>query len=153
MLEDAIDQGRSIVMLNCGPIRLGQGYLPGDELGPLQERMKVEHPERIEAELIHGIEVSFKESAEPGCIHPTDEGLSKWQGLDRQSTWLWNGYRGGLIVPAYEMEIMGLNANDFVRVWEQRGADIEQLTSGSYYELCGFYAFDTERSSKAEKDL
>jgi beta-galactosidase len=157
ILEYAIDQGRSVVMLNCGPIKLGQGYLPGDELGPLQEIMKVEQPKRIEAELVHGIGVSFKESAEPeSCIHPTDEGLSIFQGLDRQSTWLWNGYRGGLIVPACEMEISGLNANDFVRVWEQRGADIERLTSGSYYsfELCGFYAFDTtNRSSKVEKDL
>lgn len=155
-LEQAIDRGCSVVMLNCGPIKLGQGYLAGDELGPLQEIMKVEQPQRIEASLVKGLRVSFKEQAEPeSCIHATDAGLSLWQGLEPQATWLWNGYRGGLITPAYDMEIIGLNTEDFLRIWEQRGADRLQLQHGDYYafELCGFYAFDTSRSAQTEEAL
>lgn len=151
-LNQAIERGCSVIMLNCGPVKLGQGYLTNDDLGPLQEIMKVEQAERIETGLLQGINVSFQEHAEPeSCIHSTDAGKQLWDGLDHQATWLWNGYRGGLISPAYDMEVTSLSATDFLYTWEQRGADIEQIEQGDYFafELCGFYAFDTHRCTEA----
>ena len=65
---------------------------------------------------------------------------------------MWNGYRGGLTVPAYDMSVAGLSARSFLEQWAARGADRARLTGGGRYygyELQGFYAFSDKAGDPA----
>lgn len=155
LLGRRINEGCSLLMLDVGPAPLGQGYAGG--LGPLQGRRSVADPQTWEAGLFHGVRLAFRELPEPeSCIHPAAENDDLWEGLDRQYTWLWNGYRGGLIAPAVEMEPGGMSRAAFLALWTGRGADPALIQGGKgyyAYELAGFHAFSRERGDETEQAL
>ncbi len=151
-LEQAIDKGISVVMLDAGERYLGQGYpLKNGDLGPLQGVARVTDPKITTYNLFKGVSLKFTEAAEPEShIHADKNNNSLWKNIPKEYTWLWNGLRGGLIVPAADMEFSGLSADAFLSQWKARGADETAIKSGSYYsyELQGFFEF----SSKANDD-
>ncbi|MFP4354310.1 MAG: glycoside hydrolase [Phycisphaerae bacterium] len=155
-LTAALRRGAPAVLLDAGPRPLGQGYLDGDDLGPLQGSMWIETPARQVFCLPMGVGLEFVEMPEPeSCLHPTDEGAALWQNLPRRATQLWNGYRGGLIVPAVDMHPSGLCREAFVELWVGRGADAKNMQSQQYlaYELAGFYAFADQPDEQVRKQL
>lgn len=156
-LVSAIGRGTSVVMLDVGPRELGQGYLEGGDLGPLQGSMWIAEPGTVEQELFKGISLQFREQPEPEShIHPTDRGEDLWQGMDLAATWLWNGLRGGLIVPARDLDVVGLSAEMMLNQWQQRGADpqaIQEQDDYHAFELAGQYAFSTGRDEQTQHEL
>jgi hypothetical protein len=155
-LGAALDRGASVVMLDVGPRELGQGYLDGDDLGPLQGNTWIEHPQTAEFSLAKGVRLRFAELPEPEShLLPTPAGESLWWNLPRRATWLWNGLRGGLLVPARDMEALGLQAEAFLATWEARGADPVAIRAGNYhaYELAGQYAFSVGESEEVQREL
>ena len=151
--KQAVNQGIHILMLDVGKRFLGQGY-PEDtaELGPLQGVATVDAPKRYSFPLFDGLALNFIEMAEPEShIHPSEKGHALWQNLDKRQSWLWNGMRGGLIVPATDFEVDGLDGIAWLEQWVTRGADEGALKSGRYYAylLEGFYAF-SENSRDAD---
>ena len=158
LLLNAIKKGKSVVMLDVGDRQLGQGY-PKDasDLGPLQSVMRISNPIKNIYNLFGRISLKFTETAEPEShLHPDKNNRALWGDLPDNYTWLWNGLRGGLIVPAADMEFIGLSSKAFLAQWKGRGADEQKIISGSYfaYELQGFYEFSNKPSDKAaEKKL
>jgi beta-galactosidase len=154
-LETAVDRGQSVVLLDIGPHDLGQGYKKGD-LGPLEGAPRVKDPYVERDNLFCGIQLIFREAAEPEShLHPAPDDDSLWAYLPRESTWLWNGLRGGLVVPSADMEVRGLSAPAFLSLWASRGANAEavrQATNYFAYELAGFYAFSPNDKDKDVMD-
>lgn len=148
LLEQRMEQGCSVILLDAGPKELGQGYLPEKGVAMLDDTFRLQSPEPVESELPFGIKVLFKGLPEPeSCIHPAKDNDSLWADMDLQSTWFWNGLRGGLILPTRDMEFDCLNPLALVALWEGRGADPAAMRSNtSYfaYELAGFYAYSAE---------
>ena len=150
----ALEGGTSVIMLDVGGRHLGQGY-PSDktDLGPLQGVSKMNNVPSDTIPLFEGISLVCRHMAEPEShIHPRGSNTALWEGLNRHGTDLWNGMRGGLIVPADDMNLIGLNENAFMNQWVSRGADPNAIKKGRCfaYELCGFYAFS---DSGNDKDL
>jgi len=150
LLEATIDEGKDVVLLDIGPQYKGQGYPEKkSDLGPLQGVTVLDSAHKIQTDLIKGISIKFTETAEPEShIHPTRNDSSLWNRLDRKNTWLWNGMRGGLIVPAAEMEIQGLSPEGFLSLWKTRGAEEDKIRNGPYfaYVLQDFYSFSEKPS-------
>ncbi len=148
MIDTAIQQGTSVIMLDVGDRDLGQGYpVDGDDLGPLQGVAKITDPEIHSYGLFGGITLTFVEAAEPEThLFPTEENNSLWKNMPASYSGFWNGLRGGLTVPAADMEISGLNSRSFLEQWKARGADENQIKSGSYYayELQGFFEYSSD---------
>ncbi|MGH7996438.1 MAG: hypothetical protein ACREFX_08815 [Opitutaceae bacterium] len=141
----AVARGVSLVMLDIGPRDLGQGYEAGD-LGPLEGAPRIVGPPRVERDrLFDGVQVEFEQVAEPeSCLHSAMHDASLWHGLSRRSACLWNGLRGGLVVPADNMTVTGLSPSALLALWTARGADPKAIRHGDTYyayELGGFYAF------------
>ena len=143
-LANANRRGFAVVLLDIGPRNLGQGYSKGD-LGPLEGAPRVTVPKVETDELFSGIRLTFREMAEPEShLHPAAENAELWSNLPREATWLWNGLRGGLIVPATDMEVAGLAPEALIAQWSGRGASEASLRGGGEYfayQLGGFYAF------------
>ncbi|WP_310393774.1 hypothetical protein [Hymenobacter sp.] len=153
-LEQALDRGQHVVMLDIGPRFLGQGYYEGD-LGPLQGVREITASAEQKTALPFQLAVAFREVAEPEShLHPAPQDSSLWQHLPREATWLWNGMRGGLLVPATAMELSGLNQKAIQEKWLSRGASREKLAGTAYYayELEGFYAYSGKASDQAVID-
>ncbi|MCK4922444.1 MAG: glycoside hydrolase [Bacteroidales bacterium] len=144
-LQNSILQGKSVVMLDVGDRQLGQGYPKNDgDLGPLQGVSRVSNPQVNTYSLFSGIALKFTESAEPEShIHPDKSNSELWNYIPDEYTRLWNGYRGGLIVPAADMEFSGLSEKAFISQWMSRGANEENIKRGSCYayELQGVFEF------------
>jgi hypothetical protein len=143
--QSALKQGKSIVLLDAGPEPLGVGYDAKALGGPLEGAPTVSNPVELEhTSLFGGVDVSFKEAPEPESTLqlPANNG-ELWDGIPKEATWLWNGLRGGLIVPAADMQVSGLSGNAMLAEWQARGADPKRIPGGSYfaYELAGYYAF------------
>ena len=112
---------------------------------------------------ISGISLKFTEAAEPEShLHPHTSSRDLWLNMPEEYTRLWNGYRGGLIVPAADMEFAGLSQEAFVAQWMSRGAEEGDIKNGPYYayELQGFYDFsekpddrDLQKKLKDRLDL
>ncbi|WP_455498696.1 glycoside hydrolase [Coprobacter sp.] len=159
MIRKSIDRGISVVWLNVGEQYLGQGYPDknGKELGPLQGVVRITDPVVTRYEILDGVELIFTEAAEPEShLHADLNDSTLWNGIPKDYTWLWNGMRGGLLVPAADMEITGLSRDAFIRQWAARGADVEKIKQGSYYayELQGFYAYSTQETDvEVQKQL
>lgn len=161
-LNNAIAKGKSIVMLDVGDRQLGQGYpkKPGD-LGPLQGVVNLSKPKSNTYNLFGGIMLKFTETAEPeSFIHPDKANRELWGNMPDAYTGIWNGLRGGLIVPAADMQFSGLSAKSFVAQWQARGADEAKIVAGPYYayELQGFFDFsdkpnDTELKKKLKEKV
>ena len=141
---------RSVLLLDVGDRKLGQGYpeKTGD-LGNLQGLDKVLNPTVNTYNLIPGVYLVCTQAAEPEShLHADTQNDALWYKLPREYTWLWNGYRGGLLMPASEIEISGLSKEAFLTQWKARGADVDKITSGNYYayDLQGFYQFSTKEN-------
>ena len=146
-LDVAISRGTSIVLLNAGKRTLGKSYNDkAHGLGQVSGSPKLLKADITHAELFAGISVNCVEVAEPEShIHPAQRDSSLWKGLSPGCTRLWNGLRGGLIVPAATIEIEGLSQEAFLAEWATKGADTEKIRKGEQlfaYEYCGFYSFD-----------
>lgn len=147
--QTLIESGCSIVMLDVGPRNL---YPPGHHMA-LQGMFMPKSYERKEFELFRKIRLKFKQVPEPeSCIHAAEATSALWDNLEQEATWLWNGLRGGLIVPAWDWEICGLGPEDILNQWVSRGADGDKITAtGNYhaYELEGFYSFADSHNPEA----
>lgn len=153
-VQELVEDGKSVLILNAGPLNLGQGYPKDGSLGNLQGGHKVDYAQIDEFELLDEVKVAFKEIAEPEShIHAHEESKALWSYLSADQTWLWNGYKGGLIVPADSMDVIGQDREGFLKIWKTRGAEEEHLeTSKTYkgFELEGFYAFSHEPGKDQE---
>ena len=152
MIEQAINRGTSVVMLDVGPQSLGKGYpVEGQSLKSLLNPPSVSNPRFQNHRLFGSIIFQFKEAAEAETnLFPDVKNNSLWQRLPAGYRGLWNGLRGDLVVPAWEMEVQGVNADLFLEQWTARGADETFIKSGqSYYayELHGYYDFSCEANA------
>lgn len=152
-IEAAVERGCSVVMLDAGEKYLGQGYpTEKGELGPLQGVKKVKDPVITEYPLFCGLKMTCMEMAEPEShFHPYKNDDALWNNLPKDAESLWNGLRGGLNVPSADMELDGLSADAFINQWTSRGADAEKIRNRERYyayNLCGIYAFDSERKNE-----
>lgn len=158
IIEDALQRGVSVLLLDVGERNLGQGY-PKEygNLGNLQGLSRIDNPKVTEYEIIDGVKLICTEAAEPESHLHADRNSDKlWNQIPREYTWLWNGYRGGLIVPASNIEITGLSQDAYIEIWKARGADIEKIKEEDYYayDLQGFYRFSAKMDDKTtEKEL
>ena len=146
-LEHSINSGISAIILDAGERYLGQGY-PADKnnLGPLQAVSNRSNTPVKTYDLFGGIRLSFNEAAEPEShIHPDRNNSSLWRNIPLDHTWLWNGMRGGLIVPATNFDCTGLGSEAFLSQWLPRGAEESRISEGKYYaySLEGIYEFSS----------
>ena len=152
--QDRLQHHVSVVLLDAGPQPLGVGYSAGTQRGgPLEGAPTVSNPSVLQSlSLFGGVTVSFRETAEPeSTIQQPAIDKQLWQGVPHEATWLWNGLRGGLIVPAADMSVEGLGGDAILSTWQVRGADPAGIKNGSYfaYELAGYYAFSTKENDEA----
>ncbi len=151
-LEKAIDNGISVVMLDIGDIFLGQGYLnQAEKLSFTEGRYVVRKTVENQYNLLKGIQLTCKRIAEPEShIHPAKNNSVLWENIPNSYTRLWNGLKGGLIVPANHLEISGLNSQAYLTKWVTRGADKQKIRDTGYYayELQGFYRFSNQLNDK-----
>ena len=158
-LDSAISRGTSVVLLNAGKRTLGKSYNDrARRLGQVSGAPKLLEADITNTELFAGISVNCVEVAEPEShIHPSRCDSSLWHGLGPEHTRLWNGLRGGLIVPAATIEIEGLSQEAFLADWATKGADTGKIRRGEpiyAYEYCGFYRFnDRPDNAEAETSL
>ncbi|MBC7888251.1 MAG: glycoside hydrolase [Ferruginibacter sp.] len=157
-IRDAIAKGKSVVMLDVGDRLLGQGYpTKAGDFGPLQSVARISNPKTNTYNLFGGIALKFTETAEPEShLHPGKTNRQLWGIMPDQYTRIWNGLRGGLIVPASDMTFEGLSAKAFLTQWKARGADEKKIENDQYfgYELQGFYEFSDKPNDKVtEKKL
>ena len=155
-LEHAIKRGTSVILLDVGDRYLGQGY-PKDknDLGPLQGVAAISTTHIKTYDIFGGIKLSFKEAAEPEShLHPDKNNSALWKNIPFDATWLWNGMRGGLIVPATNMIFAGLSSSGFIAQWQARGADQNKIRNENYYayEMEGFYEFSNALDDQQAKD-
>ena len=149
-IEQAINNGKSVVLLDVGMRCLGQGYPKSENnLGPLQSVVKLTNGAKQRFGLFNGIELVFTEVSEPEShIHLQTSCIG--HNFSKEQGWLWNGLRGGLNVPAADMEMSGLNNKSFISQWVQRGAEEQLIKSDSYYayELQGFFEFSVHKNDE-----
>ncbi|MDP4274996.1 MAG: glycoside hydrolase [Bacteroidota bacterium] len=145
-IQASVKAGKSAVILDAGPCFLGQGYpeISGD-LGPLTGVVKKPYSKIKKVDLFPDVAVEFREVAEPeSFIHPTTGNCQLWNNLKTDYAWMWNGMRGGLVVPATGMEIEAPSSDAFINLWKIRGADEKMIMGGTAYfgyEFEGFYDF------------
>lgn len=154
MIETAVNSGTSVVMLDAGPRSLGRSYPEKDgALIPMDATGAIKRPAHIEKPLFGSIFLRFIESAEAEThIFPSIKDNSLWNNLPDSFSGMWNGLRGNLMVPAWEMDVQGVNADLFLEQWIARGANKESIIRGqSYfaYELHGYYEF-SEKADDVE---
>ena len=154
--ETLLAQGVNFIFLDIGEMDLGQGYMEGNALGGFAVAPKIETENVTEHPLLCGLKAQFALVAEPeSCLHPTQHGAGLWTNLAKDNTWLWNGLKGGLVVPARSMSVSALSQNAFLNVWAGRGADVRQIPNGDYYPyyLENHYAFSTHYDKSVEDEL
>ncbi len=105
-----------------------------------------------------GVSMSMKYALEPEShFHPSPFGQELWNDLSgKDRTWLWNGLRGGLTVPAIDVFVDDLDQNGYLDFWLKRGADTARIKNGPYYayELEGYFGFsDTNDDLLVLQDL
>lgn len=113
IIEQAINRGISVVMLDVGPQSLGKGYpIEGQSLKSLLNPPSVSNPRLQDYRLFGSIIFHFKEAAEAETnLFPDVKNNSLWKRLPADYRGMWNGLRGDLVVPAWEMEVQGVNAD------------------------------------------
>lgn len=152
-IDRSVAKGRSVLLLDVGPQSLGQGY-PAEEgnLGPLQGVARIYEQKNVTTHVFGNVSLLFGQAPEPEShVHAHPENPALWNHLAEDDVWLWNGYRGGLIVPADHIEVLGLSRQGFFDLWVERGGDPEAIRSNTAYTaytLDGYYAF----SAQPEKD-
>ena len=88
-------------------------------------------------------------------MHPVCPESPLWNGIDKKQMWLLNGRRGGLILPAAEMEIEGADAEGFLQKWVNAGADEEAIRTRPYFVLSsiGMHVFSEKTTEKEREAL
>lgn len=157
-IDAAVRRGTSALILSAGDRRLGKAYIDKQKnLGATTGRPSISSADIDKYPMIAGLNVTFVQQAEgESHIHPSKMSSVLWENLPADATRLWNGLRGGVIVPASSMEVNGLSQKAYVNQWVGRGADPEKIKTGPYYsyEYCGFYTYsDNPESKEAEKYL
>ena len=157
-IEQAINNNTSVLLLDIDDIFLGQFYVDYEKkMSRLQGSYKLQETEENVCDFIKGTQLKFTKVAEPeNHIHPPEENAVIWNHINKNDTWLWNGLRGGLIVPANEIEVTGLRPEAFLTKWKSKGANPKMLSDVPYYayELQGYYRFSTQKEDHAiEKEL
>ena len=156
-IDNALRRGCSAVMLDVGGRYLGKQYADrrknlGQEVRPTQTST-----EAVTTDIVAGLSLHTALLPEgESFIHQSEQGRNLWYNLKPQNTRLWNGMRGGLMVPAEGMELHGLSQEAFLNQWTARGADSAKICRGNCfaYEHCGFYDFSDRPDDKAvEKGL
>jgi hypothetical protein len=158
LIESAIDRGVGVAMIEAGP-REDQHMRSHRNAGAplLEQRHHVGNAPVIEAPLFRGLRVRFTEAIEgESCVHPSENTIpALWERLPAGATRIWNGRRGGMIVPACNMEISGLAKESFLACWRERGAPVDHIRSGgacTAFELDGHFAFaETPEPRTAEQ--
>ena len=155
LLADAIVRGSHVILLDLSA-PWDADFTHGRYQGPLQGVGEVQESRVLEISLPLGLRARLREAPEPeSCLHPAEGDSSLWEGLELQATWLWNGLRGGLIVPPSDLELRGLSPAAFMALWRGRGADTQAVQGTHYfaYELAGQYAFSAEPDEATAKGL
>lgn len=154
-MQNFLSGGGTLLVLNAGPKYLGEGYRPNT--GSLQEPPVLKAARSEYLLLPFKMKALFLEQAEPEShIQFSNTDSSLWKRLKKHHGWLWNGYRGGLIVPASDLQIEGLNKASFLDIWKSRGAADSLIGREPYfaYHLAGFYGFSKrDNDSLAMKNL
>jgi len=153
-LNEMIDKRCSVLLLDVGPMFLGREY-PVENNG-LSQRRTFPAGAVEEVDLLKGLKISFTPFNEPeSCIHPTIASKALWENMDHQATSLWNGLRGGLIVPAVDINLDGLNAGSLLKLWTARGADEALIKGKNYfaYELSGQFGFSVGENCETKNNL
>lgn len=158
-IDEAVKSGISVVMLDAGDRFLGKQYIDGMEnigaaVRPIQTSTDV-----ISTPLFAGLTLNSAILHEgESHIHPAADNDELWFNLKKENTRLWNGLRGGLIVPSAGLELQGLSQEAYLKQWTAKGADVERIRKGPYfaYDHQGFYEFsdrgDDETIKKRLKD-
>lgn len=154
-IESSLKKGISVAILSAGPKVLGEGY-EADSVERIQKVRRVDISELESTEIAFGISVSFKGASEPeSCVHSTGNMNELWENINRKSMWLWNGLRGGLIVPAVDMSVDGNDKESFEKMWTSKGADTEKMKKSDYfaYELEGYYEYSEKEDENVKNAL
>lgn len=150
--------------LQVGPQSLGKSYptrpmMPADSLGPWQASATVKNPADSSYTVLPGLRLKFRELPEAESHLHADSttaiGKLSLRGLLSQDLHLMNGLRGGLAIPAWDMQVEGMQAAALRTDWQNRGANLQMMdTAASYwaYELGGYYAFSPMANDKATQD-
>lgn len=144
ILNEAVMKGASVVLLSAGERFLGKQYDDnqsglGHVVRPTQTSTEV-----ISTKLFAGLTLNSAIHFEgESHIHPYEDNQELWFNLDPYNTRLWNGLRGGLIVPSADLDIQGLSQEAFLNQWVAKGADTDKIKTGPYYayDHCGFYEY------------
>ena len=158
-IDDAVKSGTSVVILNVGERFLGKQYIDGMQNIGVAVRPIQTSTEIISTPLFAGITLNSAIYHEgESHIHPSAGSDELWYNLKKENTRLWNGLRGGLIVPSAGLEVQGLSQEAFLKQWTAKGADVDRIRKGPYYayDHQGFYEFsdrgDDESIKKKLKD-
>lgn len=158
-IDEAVKSGTSVVMLNVGERFLGKQYIDGMQnigaaVRPIQTSTEI-----VSTPLFAGLTLNSAIYHEgESHIHPAAGNDELWYNLKKDNTRLWNGLRGGLIVPSAGLELQGLSQEAFLKQWTAKGADVDRIRKGPYfaYDHQGFYEFsdrgDDESIKKKLKD-
>jgi hypothetical protein len=150
-IQAEVRQGLQVILLDAGPQWLGADYPEKGDENPIQAQQILKRPKKDSLNLPMGLKLKFIQTAEPESqIHANPQKEALWKGLEKEYAWLWNGYRGGLVVPAAQMEVSGLEPRAQKELWQKRGADISLINNGLIaYELQGFYEFSLVSGDKS----
>ncbi|MBR2037489.1 MAG: hypothetical protein IKA09_07130 [Lachnospiraceae bacterium] len=154
MLKAHMNRGKKAVLLTCGPMR-PDSRSDDPVHNPFRGKS---HAVLEELALFDGILLKFGAFPEgESHVHPDDWNHIYWRNLPKGSFELWNGLRGGLIVPAVNMEIEGVSKEAFASLWANRGADMENIKKqDSNYlamECMGLYEFGEEEPEVIQERL
>lgn len=98
--------------------------------------------------LFGSLTLRFRQATEPEShLFPDVQDSSLFAHLPQDYRGLWNGMRGALVMPARDIELIGVNADIFLDQWETRGADRQTIKSRQpyyAYEKYGYYKFSSK---------
>lgn len=153
-------QAQETVSLN-GQWLMGEGRCNGNYGGypiMLDVDVPLKKGETKDVALFGSLSLRFRQATEPEThFFPDVQDSTLFAHLPHDYRGMWNGMRGQLVMPAREVELIGVNADIFLDQWEARGADRQLIESGSpyyAYEKYGYYKFSTRpNDSEAEQVL
>ncbi len=154
-IENLVNSGKSAALFGVGPKLLGEGYSEIKKEN-FQSARLIKSTDLEKVELINGISLEFKEFNEPeSCVQQTESCNWLWENLNKKAMWMWNGLKGGLIVPAADMAIVGGDKESFEKLWKSKRADIAAVKEHDYYayELEGFYEYSDEYDEAVKAKL
>lgn len=153
-ISAALDSGRHVVLLEAGPRFLGSSY-DSEALYRQADGIPPQPARRESVSLPAGLIANFAWLPEPETFLHAGEDGSLLAGLPGGMPRLWNGLRGGISVPAIDLELAGLGREAFLTQWSARGADPAMIRSGRCiaYELHGQFRFAAVHDPAVEAAL